>query len=966
MDRRNQKKHGNVLRTLKLRAHLSVCAAAAGIFGYASNSWAVLREWDGGGFTTSWSDNRNWTADTPPQTNLDDVLIQTNVTGFQSLDQNWSIRNLTFSTTPGGLVSSQIGSNNFTLTLNNNSTVTLSSGVSSLVINGNPDLHGTLTIALATGVSVNVADSGANLELRSPIIGSGGSITKTGSGQLQLSRDNSYDGGTTISAGVLRITQQGNIGPYDAGSSPGNILTINAGEFLFNDGTQKTLNNPVVLGTAGTTTINVDTAGSQLTFNGGISGSGGLTKSGVGTLIISKGTSGFSTYSGPTVINGGTLKFGVNSGLPSSGADLALSSSATFDLNGNDTVVGTLSSSAASAAVVLGSHKLTAGASANSTFAGVISGTGEVDKAGSGELDLTGSNTFTGETKVNAGVLGCTLNALGSSSHTTVATSTTLNLLGTGGASSSSEPIYLNGSGASSYAALQDNYSAGTLTLSGAVTLQSDSSIGVVSGGTLSMSSTISQSGARSLTKTGSGTLTLSAADSDYTGATVVNEGVLSFANIADSGFGCGIGAGSSITIAGSSTAATLTYTGASSHTNRTVTLGAGGATIGVSSSSATLTMNGMISGSGSLAKLGSGTLKLTASDNYTGKTTIFGGVLSIAAEAGLGSAPGSVVSDQLTISAGTLQVTSGFTMSSNRGVTTASSGGTIDVSSGQTLTIPAALTAQGNFTKKGAGTLIVSKVVLPTTTSHTRTLAINDTGTLKIAANGSNSGTSVVEVLTIAGSTGSWNAKLDLNDNDLIIKSSAANRQTALDTVFNQIKTARNTSPSKWQGNGITSSTAAGATGGYTGLAAILNDNGSGSTIYSTFDSQSVDINSTLVKYTWNGDADVNGQIDGDDYFRIDYGYAHRNDSNPPKGYRNGDFDYSGGVDADDYFLIDSAFANQNGVVLGLPFLPNDADGVAIPEPSAFYLLSLGYVGQILRRRRGTASQAETVKAAR
>ena len=58
------------------------------------------------------------------------------------------------------------------------------------------------------------------------------------------------------------------------------------------------------------------------------------------------------------------------------------------------------------------------------------------------------------------------------------------------------------------------------------------------------------------------------------------------------------------------------------------------------------------------------------------------------------------------------------------------------------------------------------------------------------------------------------------------------------------------------------------------------------------------------LVRYSFIGDANLSGTIDGDDYFAIDSGYAsHAN------GYSSGDFNYDGRIDADDYFIIDSNY---------------------------------------------------------
>src|SRR6185295_420691 len=83
------------------------------------------------------------------------------------------------------------------------------------------------------------------------------------------------------------------------------------------------------------------------------------------------------------------------------------------------------------------------------------------------------------------------------------------------------------------------------------------------------------------------------------------------------------------------------------------------------------------------------------------------------------------------------------------------------------------------------------------------------------------------------------------------------------------------------------TSSTAAAHSGRITGLALT-----SGAAI--------------TISYSLIGDLDLDGDLDGDDYARIDSGFA-----NKALGYENGDLDYSGGpANADDYFLIDRTYA--------------------------------------------------------
>jgi hypothetical protein len=152
--------------------------------------------------------------------------------------------------------------------------------------------------------------------------------------------------------------------------------------------------------------------------------------------------------------------------------------------------------------------------------------------------------------------------------------------------------------------------------------------------------------------------------------------------------------------------------------------------------------------------------------------------------------------------------------------------------------------------------------------------------------------------------------ATFDLTDNDLILQADAASRAAVLAAISNFVKIGRNNGA--WTGvGGITSSTAAAQPNHLTGLPIALNDKGAGTPLYTTFDGVAVDNNAILVKYSWNGDADLSGKIDSDDYFQIDNGFVLK-----LTGYRNGDFDFNNAVDADDYFLIDKAFVGQTSVL--------------------------------------------------
>jgi hypothetical protein len=190
--------------------------------------------------------------------------------------------------------------------------------------------------------------------------------------------------------------------------------------------------------------------------------------------------------------------------------------------------------------------------------------------------------------------------------------------------------------------------------------------------------------------------------------------------------------------------------------------------------------------------------------------------------------------------------------------------------------------------------------------TQHLASLTLSGTSRATLSAGGA-------KLLRTSGLTLGPTTTLELNDNDLVIQSTPANKAALLTAITALLKTGRN--GGAWNGKGIISSAAAVQPGHLTGLAIMLNDRGAGSAITANFDGEAVDANTILVKYTWNGDADLSGKIDADDYFNIDRGFANRANPNTPfKGYQNGDFDFSGTIDADDYFLADNAFVSQSG----------------------------------------------------
>ena len=173
---------------------------------------------------------------------------------------------------------------------------------------------------------------------------------------------------------------------------------------------------------------------------------------------------------------------------------------------------------------------------------------------------------------------------------------------------------------------------------------------------------------------------------------------------------------------------------------------------------------------------------------------------------------------------------------------------------------------------------------------------------------------------------------RFDLHNARLILATNADADHGAAKTriLSNLVLSAINGGANRWNGPGLTSSVAKNDTNGFTTLAVLNNDDGSGSAILTRFVDQTVDANSILVKYTWNGDANLDGVINADDYFLTDSGYITQEG-----GWYNGDFNYDGVVNADDYFLIDSAFIGQSGPrAVSKPQSAVSADGAVQQKP--------------------------------
>ncbi|QDU26773.1 Hemolysin, chromosomal [Anatilimnocola aggregata] len=193
-----------------------------------------------------------------------------------------------------------------------------------------------------TPVTLTVGDA-TNTSLTSAISGTGG-LTKIGAGTITLGGANTYDGVTTINAGVLAAPVLANGGATSSignSSSVATNLVFGGGTLRYSGGSAATDRN-FTLGAANGT-LDVSTAATNLTLTGSGSGAGGFTKAGPGTLTMSAAN----TYGGSTTIANGTVVAGVDNILPNTalilGSTPATSTAGTLDLTNADQTVTTLS-----------------------------------------------------------------------------------------------------------------------------------------------------------------------------------------------------------------------------------------------------------------------------------------------------------------------------------------------------------------------------------------------------------------------------------------------------------------------------------------------------------------------------------------------------------------------------------------------------------------------------------------------
>lgn len=330
-------------------------------------------------------------------------------------------------------------------------------GTYSLTLNGLMNAgSGKLTITGAAGSpglvagangELDIVSNNQNIDILSVISGTGALVYGGPSAAtLTLSGTNTYSGGTIINAGTLSagittnaVFGTGNVTVHSGGTLKINqnavfnfpmTLTLNGGMLIIGyNGNRPNWSGPVTL--SANSTIDATGLGAALSYrsliSGNISGPGGLTKTSTGSPDGLYLTGANNTYSGPTVVSKGLLlvKSSIygNDPLKWTSANITVTTNSTLALNVGGsgeftpTQAGTLfcnltnvNNNGLLAGSAIGFDTSNAGATV--TYSNIVAdstgpGGGMVGlkKIGANTLELTGANTYSGQTILDAGTL---------------------------------------------------------------------------------------------------------------------------------------------------------------------------------------------------------------------------------------------------------------------------------------------------------------------------------------------------------------------------------------------------------------------------------------------------------------------------------------------------------------------------------------------------------------------------------
>jgi autotransporter-associated beta strand protein len=369
-------------------------------------------------------------------------------------------------------------------------------------------LNGAVTLSNSNRFDVV---SGSTMVLNGAVGGSG-LLNKITAGVLVLANNNTYSGGTLITAGTMQVGNNAATGTLGSGG------VTNNGALVFNRSGDYTIANAVT-------------------------GTGTTTKLNTGALVFS----GSNSYSGLTTVSAGTLRLGNAAALGDTNGATTVASGATLDINGlapdDETLTLNGSGVGAAGALINSSPIVVSNAVRYVVLAGntTIGGTGRFDlrdPGAGGASSLTGNGyrlTKTGVNQVWLANLGNT--GLGD----IVVSNGTLVIQGSTTLGAATNTVWIEPAGVFASAGVTTalskqvqlrggrwNHLAANATLTGVVTLTGIGNVDVATATTLTWAGPVG--GAGGFSKLGPGNLTLSAANT-FAGPVFVSGGTLNVAN---------------------------------------------------------------------------------------------------------------------------------------------------------------------------------------------------------------------------------------------------------------------------------------------------------------------------------------------------------------------------------------------------------------------------------------------------